>query len=100
MRNKDANDTSTLTIEATKIDLLELAKQPLPRCPLAPELNMHWLVIDNVQPKIPENPNIIIVESDSHPVDLPKEMQVRYFKKNSDSNGNYILLLIVFKLYL
>jgi transcription initiation factor TFIID subunit 6 len=79
MRNKDANDTSTLTIEATKIDLLELAKRPLPKCPLAPELNMHWLVIDNVQPKIPENPNIIIVESDSHPVDLPKEMQVQYF---------------------
>ena len=79
LRNNDStNSCSSVTVEATTIDLMELARQPLPRCPLAPDVNLHWLAIDNIQPKIPENPIIIIAETDSQPTELPKEMQLFY----------------------
>ena len=37
--------SSGITVEAEKIDLLDLARQPPPQPPLAPELNWHWLVV-------------------------------------------------------
>lgn len=78
IRNKEQSGTTALTIEASKVDLVELAKRPLPRCPLAPELNLHWLAVHGVQPRIPENPIVVVVDEDSQPTDLPKEMQLFY----------------------
>ena len=40
------------------VSLTEMAKAPLPKLPLAPELTMHWLAVDGVQPVIAENPCI------------------------------------------
>ena len=45
--------------ESQRINLLELAKSPLPppdSVPLIPSIHLHWLAIDGVQPSIPENP--------------------------------------------
>jgi transcription initiation factor TFIID subunit 6 len=78
LKNKDQMATTSFTIEASKVDLLELAKQPLPRCPLAPDLNMHWLAVHGTQPRIPENPVVSVLDSESQPSDLPKEMQFFY----------------------
>ena len=37
---------------------VDLVKQPLPHYPLKPELTLHWLAVEGVQPAIPENPTI------------------------------------------
>lgn len=42
------------------VSLGEMAKGPLPKLPLLPELTSHWLAIDGVQPTIPENPSILV----------------------------------------
>jgi len=68
----------SITIDATKIDLSELAKQPLPKIPLAPQVSFHWLAVDGSQPKIPENPNLIVVDREIQPSALPREMQFFY----------------------
>ena len=34
----------------------KLAQEPLPECPSLPDIHLHWLAIDGVQPQIPENP--------------------------------------------
>ena len=73
-----ASASASITIEASKIDLVELARQPLPKFPIAPQIALHWLAIGGVQPKIPENPNVIVKEPDSQPSNLPREMQFLY----------------------
>lgn len=35
-----------------------MVKQPLPHYPLQPQLSLHWLAVEGVQPTIPENPNV------------------------------------------
>ena len=37
---------------------VDLVKRPLPHYPLKPELTLHWLAVEGVQPAIPENPTI------------------------------------------
>ena len=71
------------------INLLEFAKQHIPRCPLIPELSLHWLAVEGCQPLIPENPlsvtdkgksdsgagGIAAAVDTERPWSLPKEMQ-------------------------
>lgn len=68
------------------MNLLEYAKLPIPKCPLLPELSLHWLAVDGVQPLIPENPSVVSsVVSDGgdmsdQPLSLPKEIQHFYYR--------------------
>ena len=86
--------SSTTSSSGGIVNLLEFAKQPIPRCPLIPELSLHWLAVEGCQPLIPENPLSVADKgksSDStsvggaggvaasidteRPWSLPKEMQ-------------------------
>jgi transcription initiation factor TFIID subunit 6 len=75
----------------TVVNLLEFAKQPIPKCPLLPELSLHWLAVDGFQPLIPENPSASTtaihpsVVSDGgdisdQPLSLPKEIQHFFYR--------------------
>lgn len=66
---------------------VELLKQPLPSLPLQPEVCLHWLAVEGVQPLIPENPTVSSSASAIHTTSgaggdddglttLPREMQV------------------------
>jgi hypothetical protein len=52
---------------------------PTLRCPLLPDLSLHWLAVEGQQPLIPENPSISNNSNyeDQHN-DLPQEMQHFY----------------------
>lgn len=56
-----------------------LAKLPTLRCPILPDLTLHWLAVEGTQPLIPENPSF---SNNSNyydqPYDLPQEMQHFY----------------------
>lgn len=79
--NTNCSDkVSSIVIEDSKVSLAEFARNPLPKCPLLPDLSMHWLAIDGIQPAIPENPLIIQEELNKSPILLPKEMQYFFAK--------------------
>ena len=65
------------------VSLTEMAKAPLPKLPLAPELTMHWLAVDGVQPVIAENPSVLVSmhshDLGDHP-QLSKEMCQFYYR--------------------
>ena len=65
------------------VSLSDMAKAPLPKLPLAPELTMHWLAVDGVQPIIPENPSVLVSmhahDLGDHP-QLSKEMCQFYYR--------------------
>jgi transcription initiation factor TFIID subunit 6 len=81
-----ASSTSSSNI----VNLLEYARQPIPKCPLVPELSLHWLAIDGYQPLIPENPLAATVSSfqpssssnsaADQPLLLSKEIQHFYYR--------------------
>lgn len=50
--NKIEEDASSKYIK-----LLDIVQNP-PPSPLNPAVNLHWLVIDGLQPRIPENPGV------------------------------------------
>ena len=59
-------------------DIAKTASAEL-KYPLLPELSVHWLVIDGQQPLIPENPQVVIVDSiDELPQELSKELSHFY----------------------
>lgn len=63
------------------VSLVQLARAPLPKCPLQPELSLHWLAVDGVQPLIPENPSqTVVTDSSDHPSSLPRELQQFYMR--------------------
>ncbi|KAF7683998.1 Transcription initiation factor TFIID subunit 6 [Astathelohania contejeani] len=41
-----------------EVDLEDLLNRPLPKIPLKPSVQSHWLAIEGVQPKTPQNPII------------------------------------------
>ncbi len=65
------------------VSLTDMAKAPLPKLPLAPELTMHWLAVDGVQPIIAENPSVLVSmhahDLGDHP-QLSKEMCQFYYR--------------------
>ncbi|RYH28779.1 hypothetical protein EON65_10935 [archaeon] len=61
------------------VSLIDLAKASLPSCPIKPQLSLHWLAVQGVQPNIPENPRILPPDLFSQlPPTLPKELQILY----------------------
>lgn len=59
----------------------EFVKRKLPDTPLAPDLQMHWLAVNGVQPQIPENPIVKIHEADEIliPPSISKDAKVLRF---------------------
>jgi hypothetical protein len=49
--------SSEIPAVSTVVNLLDFAKQPIPKCPLLPEFSLHWLAVDGYQPLISENPS-------------------------------------------
>ena len=48
--------SSTYFVPDEEIDLEEFLERPLPKIPLKPYIQSHWLVIEGVQPPIQQNP--------------------------------------------
>jgi hypothetical protein len=69
------------------VNLPELTKRALPRCPLAADLALHWLVVEGVQPKIPENPSTAPWNPQDHPTSLSREMQYYYTSTTNAIRG-------------
>lgn len=74
---------------STLVNLLTFARQPIPKCPLLPELSLHWLAVDGCQPLIPENPSAATIVNPSisgrvdisdHPLSLSQEIQHFYYR--------------------
>lgn len=66
-------------VEDAVISLVDLGRRPLPKCPLASEVRLHWLAIDGVQPRTIDNP--VVETSDPSleaPTELSREMQYLY----------------------
>lgn len=61
------------------VSLLDLAQASLPSCPIKPQLSLHWLAVQGVQPNIPENPRVLPPDLFTQlPPTLPKELQLLY----------------------
>lgn len=43
-------------MEDQEIDIKECLQTPLPKVPIGPTISAHWLAIDGIQPRIPQNP--------------------------------------------
>jgi transcription initiation factor TFIID subunit 6 len=50
-----ANTTDLFYLEDTELDIKECIRAPLPKLPIGPTITSHWLAIQGVQPKIPQN---------------------------------------------
>lgn len=58
---------------------MEFADRSIPPCPLKPQMNLHWLAVQGVQPTIPENPNIVSNDQiEKLPLTIPKDLQLLY----------------------
>jgi transcription initiation factor TFIID subunit 6 len=84
MGSSSASSSSSSSSSTAIINLLDFAKQPIPRCPLIPELTLHWLAVEGCQPLIQENPlpvadkgkrDVAGSNAVDLPLSLPKEMQ-------------------------
>ncbi len=80
--SSDANGDKTLE-DKSSVSLMDIAKQPLPPCPLQPELSLHWLAVDGAQPQIPENPRLLDSTEQQEQLQLPKEMRQFYYRVTS-----------------
>ena len=63
--------------------LSDMAKGALPKLPLLPEMTVHWLAVEGVQPIIPENPEVLVNQGYDSLGDQPqlsKEMCRFYYR--------------------
>ena len=84
-----SSSSGTSASTSSVINLLTFARQPIPKCPLVPELSLHWLAVDGHQPLIPENPSAPAIINASisgrddvsdHPLSLSQEIQHFYYR--------------------
>lgn len=79
------------TAASETVQLVDMAKLPLPQCPLQTEIALHWLAIDGTQPNIPENPSLL-PDVEERPLALPIEFQHFYARVTgvilSPNSGN------------
>lgn len=51
----------------------------MPPCPIKPQIALHWLAVQGIQPSVPENPLIVSAEAiEKLPSSIPKELQYLY----------------------
>lgn len=86
-RDHNSNDLSSSNIQSNaalkarktaKIKLGEINKFPVLKYPLLPELNLHWLAVDGIQPQIPENPISIVDNEEELNNNISKDLQLLY----------------------
>ena len=86
-REHNSNDLSTGNMQSnaalkarrtTKVKLGEIDKFPVLKYPLLPELNLHWLAVDGIQPQIPENPTSIVEVEEELSNNISKDLQMLY----------------------
>ena len=56
-------------IDDPELNLAELASSPLPPRPIDVYFSSHWLAVEGIQPAIPENPPISLVDKRASGVD-------------------------------
>lgn len=70
-----------------ELDLKDCLEKPLPKVPIGPSIFTHWLAIQGIQPKIPQNPSIEDTESDRK---KPKEKdQSKKVSTSQDPNVEF-----------
>ncbi len=86
-REHNSNDLSSGNIQSnaalkarktTKVKLGEIDKFPVLKYPLLPELNLHWLAVDGIQPQIPENPVSVVEVEEELSNNISKDLQILY----------------------
>ena len=78
---------TSIAVDAPKVSISDFARSSLPRCPLAPDIALHWLLVEGVQPKIPENPRTVAWNPQDHPTSLSREMQYYYTSTTNAIRG-------------
>ncbi|KAF0983936.1 hypothetical protein FDP41_007851 [Naegleria fowleri] len=74
-------------LEDVELDLKDCLEKPLPKVPIGPSIFTHWLAIQGIQPKIPQNPSIEDTESDRK---KPKEKdQSKKVSTSQDPNVEF-----------
>lgn len=63
-----------------KIDLTAYASRQIPEYPLMSEVHFHWLAVDGVQPRIHQNPEVVVYDSSAETTGLPREIAYFYTK--------------------
>jgi hypothetical protein len=56
------------------------ACRQLPQYPLLPEAHFHWLAILGAQPRVPQNPEVVVYDCSADTSGLPREMAYFYTK--------------------
>eukprot|EP01027_Heterolobosea_sp_BB2_P017219 GEZU01024416.1.p1 GENE.GEZU01024416.1~~GEZU01024416.1.p1 ORF type:complete len:501 (-),score=37.46 GEZU01024416.1:103-1605(-) len=62
---KVAHTQDLFYLEDPEIDIHDCLRAPLPKVPLGPTVSAHWLAIEGVQPRIPQNPTIVTTTATS-----------------------------------
>eukprot|EP00981_Chlorochromonas_danica_P015474 scaffold12312_cov248-Ochromonas_danica.AAC.11 len=79
LEEKPKTTSSKSSSSSQMISLVEFADRSIPPCPLKPQMNLHWLAVQGVQPTIPENPNIVSNDQiEKLPLTIPKDLQLLY----------------------
>lgn len=75
---------NTFFVPDKEIDLEEFLNQPLPKIPLNPVIQQHWLAIEGIQPQIAQNPLMTEkVESKKDTLlTLAEEVELKYQNKH------------------
>ena len=81
------SENGSMIIQAPKINLLDYSRATLPPCPLGPEVALHWLAIDDIQPNIIENPTRLPTSVQDFPIGLSNELQTFYERTTNAMRG-------------
>lgn len=58
---------------------MDFANRPIPPCPIRPQIALHWLAVQGIQPTIVENPHLVTTEvAEKLPSVICKETQFLY----------------------
>ncbi|KAL9655621.1 hypothetical protein ABK040_002284 [Willaertia magna] len=76
--------------EDAEIDLKECLEKPLPRVPIGPTIFTHWLAIQGIQPKIPQNPIVEDPETErKKQLALKEKDQTKKVSTSLDTNVEF-----------
>lgn len=77
--NTEIDSSASVLVEDATLSLVDIGRQPLPKCPLSTEIRLHWLAIEGHQPKTIDNPVVEVHDPTLEaPSELSREMQYLY----------------------